>query len=43
MAPVLTTPVKLYVDASDYGAGAVLLQESTKIDHPISYVPVSEI
>lgn len=42
-APVLMTldyqkPFKLQVDASDYGAGAVLLQESqTKIDHPISY------
>ena len=28
----------MHVDASDYGAGAVLLQESEqKIDHPISY------
>ena len=42
-APVLVTPdyqkpLKMHVDASDYGAGAVLLQESEqKIDHPISY------
>ena len=42
-APVLVTPdyqkpFKMHVDASDYGAGAVLLQESEqKIDHPISY------
>ena len=29
----------MHVDASDYGAGAVLLQESEqKIDHPISYL-----
>ena len=42
-APILVTlnyqkPFKLQVDASDYAAGAVLLQESVqKIDHPISY------
>ena len=42
-APVLVTPnyqkpFKLQVDASDYVARAVLLQESVqKIDHPISY------
>ena len=42
-APVLVTPdyqkpFKMHVDASDYRAGAVLLQESEqKIDHPISY------
>ena len=40
---VLVTPdhqksFKMHVDASDYGAGAVLLQESEqKIGHPISY------
>ena len=42
-APVLVTPdyqkpFKMHVDASDYGAGAVLLQERQQgIDHPISY------
>ena len=42
-APVLVTPdyqkpFKMHVDASDYGAGAVLLQEREQgIDHPISY------
>ena len=42
-APVLVTPdyekpFKLQVDASNYGAGAVLLQESlSKVDHPISF------
>ena len=42
-APVLVTsdydkPLKLHVDASDYGARAVLLQESSsKVDHPISF------
>ena len=42
-APVLVTPnyqkpFQLQVDASDYAAGAVPLQESVqKIDHPISY------
>ena len=44
--PVLVTPdydkpFKLHVDASDYGAGAVLLQESSsKVDHPISFFSV---
>ena len=42
-APILVTlnyqkPFKVQVDASDYAAGAVLLQESVqRIDHPISY------
>ena len=38
MTPNYQKPFKLQVDASDYAARAVLLQESVqKIDHPISY------
>lgn len=37
-APDLTCPFKLEVDASDVGAGAVLLQDGTdEVDHPVCY------
>ena len=37
-APNFANPFKLSVDASDYAAGAVLLQEDNKgVDHPIAY------
>ena len=38
MAPRLDHPFKLAVDASDIGAGSVLLQEDTKgFEHPVCY------
>lgn len=38
MAPNFERPFLLAVDASAYGAGAVLLQEDIKgIEHPVSY------
>ena len=37
-APNFQRPVKLAVDASDIGAGAVLLQEdATEVEHPVCY------
>ncbi len=37
-APNIERPFLLAVDASAYGAGAVLLQEDVKrIEHPVSY------
>ena len=36
-APDFTVPFKLQVDASALGAGAVLLQERTGIEHPVSF------
>ena len=38
LAPMICKPFKLAVDASDVGAGAVLLQEDENgVDHPLSY------
>lgn len=38
LAPVFSSPLKLEIDASTDGAGAVLLQEDDSgIDHPVSY------
>jgi beta-lactamase superfamily II metal-dependent hydrolase len=37
VAPDFEQPFKLAVDASDIGAGAVLLQEQDGVDHPVSY------
>ena len=36
-APDFDKPFKLAVDASDVGAGAVLLQEQNNVDHPVCY------
>ena len=36
-APDFDKPFKLAVDASDVGAGAVLLQEQNGVDHPVCY------
>lgn len=39
-APVLAAPIKLAVDASNAGAGAVLLQDGDDgVEHPVSYFP----
>ena len=40
MAPNFAKEFKLAVDASDTGAGGVLMQEDRNVvDHPISYFP----
>ncbi len=43
-APNYERPFLLAVDASAYGAGAVLLQEDVKgIEHPVSYLKKKSI
>ena len=38
LAPIFCKPFKLAVDASDVGAGRVLLQEDENgVDHPVCY------
>lgn len=38
VAPVFNRPFKLAVDASESGAGAVLLQDDAEgVEHPVSY------
>lgn len=36
-APRLEQPFSLYVDASNVGAGTVLLQADESVEHPVSH------
>ena len=37
IAPNFNLPFKIAVDASDYGAGAVLLQDNDNLEYPVCY------
>ena len=37
IAPNFNLPFKIAVDASDYGAGAILLQDEDNLEHPVCY------